>query len=78
MEVMNSFQVLQDEASTADSIYENFTKAHNESVDQHIPVRKKNTWESFINITRKCQDLHKGLDENRKNPTQGDLGVPSN
>ena len=73
IEVKNRFQILQDldENATADSMYENIIKAHNESVNLHVPVRKrnkrKNVWES-LNISEKRQHLQKAFVINQKNP----------
>ena len=55
----------------ADSMYENIIKAHNESANLHVPVRKrnkrKNVWES-LNISEKRQHLQKAFVINQKNP----------
>lgn len=73
IEVKNRFQILQDqdENATADSMYENIVRAHNESANLHVPVRKrnkrKNAWES-VKVSEKRQHLQEAFDENQKNP----------
>ena len=58
-------------------MYENFTKAHSEAADQHVPVqkrnKKKNVWKS-LNVIEKGQNLHNALDENQKNPDLANKG----